>query len=161
MKLKDIFFKPAKSSMIEFIRSLFVGATAFVADFLILVLLKELGNANTLISSTLGFVGGVTVNYMLSTFWAFRSSNVKSSFMRFIIFVAIAIVGLILNYLIIDLFDVYFASILLLGSMLKPERYYMLGKIVATIVVFFWNFFSRKLLLYRNKDKGNESTEQL
>ena len=161
MTLKDVFFRPAKNSMIEFIRSLFVGGAAFFADFLTLVLLKELGNVNTLLSSTFGFAVGVTVNYLLSTFWAFRSSNIKNSFMRFIIFILIAIVGLLINNYIIKLFDEDFSKMLLFGSLIDPKRYYMAGKIVATVVVFFWNFFSRKLLLYRNKKDITENSEQL
>jgi len=152
ISIKDLFVGTAKSNIVEFVRSLFVGAAAFAADFLTLALLKELGNINTLVASTLGFVVGVTVNYLLSNFWAFRSSNVENSLMRFLIFVAIAIVGLLINNLIISLFDVTFAEREIFGNLLQPRRYYMLGKIVATVVVFFWNFFSRKLLLYRNKE---------
>jgi len=152
MNIRDIFFKQAKNSMIEFIRSLFVGAAAFAGDFLTLALLKELGDVNTLVASTLGFVVGVTINYLLSTFWAFRSSNINNSLMRFVIFVLIAIVGLLLNNFIINLFDVTLAQKSIFGSLIETKRYYMLGKIVATVVVFFWNFFSRKLLLYRSKE---------
>lgn len=154
--IKDIFVGTAKNNTIEFIRSLFVGGTAFVADFLTMVLLKELGNANTLLSATLGFVVGVTVNYLMSNFWAFSRSNVENSVIRFVIFVIIAAVGLVINNLIIKLFDETFAEMQLFGSFFNPKRYYMLGKITATVVVFFWNFFSRKLLLYRNKKEAEE-----
>ncbi|MCL1829945.1 MAG: GtrA family protein [Oscillospiraceae bacterium] len=156
MSIRDIFFNPAKNRMIEFIRSLFVGAAAFAADFLTLALLKELGDINTLVASTLGFVVGVTVNYLLSNFWAFRSSNVDNAIMRFTIFVLIAIIGLIINNLIISLFDETLADMQLFGEFIQPKRYYMVGKIVATIVVFFWNFFSRKLLLYRDKKDSEQ-----
>ena len=151
MSIKDIFFGQAKNNLIEFIRSLFVGAAAFITDFLTLALLKELGDINTMLASTLGFVVGVTVNYLLSNFWAFRNSNVSKALVRFIIFVLIAIVGLIINNLIINLFDVYFSEKELFGTLISTKRYYMIGKVVATIVVFFWNFYSRKLLLYRSK----------
>ena len=156
MSIKDIFFKQAKNGMIEFIRSLFVGAAAFAGDFLTLALLKEIGNLDTLIASSLGFVVGVTINYLLSTFWAFRTNSVKNSFARFVIFVLIAIVGLVINNLVIRLFDETLADMQLFGSIIQTSRYYMIGKIVATVVVFFWNFFSRKLILYRPKKTDTE-----
>ena len=156
--IKDLFFKPAKNSFVEFFRSLVVGGVAFVADFLTLALLKELFDVNTMVASTLGFVVGVVVNYLLSAFWAFKSSNVENPYIRFIIFVAIAAIGMVLNNLIIHLFDIYLAERQVFGSVISTSRYYLIGKIVATIVVFFWNFFSRKLILFRNKKV--EETEE-
>jgi hypothetical protein len=35
----------------------------------------------------------------------------------------------------------------------------MIGKIVATVVVFFWNFFSRKLLLFRRAKPEEKAAE--
>ena len=151
IKLKDLFFGQSKNGFIEFFRSLFVGGAAFVADFVTLALLKELAGMGTILSATLGFAVGVTVNYLMSVFWAFRVSNVKNAVARFVIFLAIAAVGLLINNLIIAVFDGYFARKQIFGTLLDPARYYMAGKVIATVVVFFWNFFSRKLLLFRNK----------
>ena len=153
LRLRDLFVGPAKSAFIELFRSLFVGAAAFAGDFVTLTLLKEAGGVSTLLSATLGFVVGVVINYILSAFWAFRNSNIKSGVIRFAVFVVIAIVGLLLNNLIIAVFDGPIAENMLLGEMVAPKRYYMIGKIVATIIVFFWNFFSRKLLLFRSNAK--------
>ena len=155
--LKDLFFKPAKNSLIEFIRSLFVGGTAFVVDFVILALLKELAGVNTLTASTLGFVAGVIVNYLLSVFWAFKSSNIASPYLRFFIFVLIAVAGLLMNNLIIKFFDTTLAQKQIFGTLISSARYYLLGKIAATIAVFFWNFFSRKLLLFRDKKQDDKA----
>lgn len=150
---KDLLVGPAKTPFIEFFRSLFVGGVAFLADFGVLTLLKEAFSFDTILASTLGFCVGVVVNYIMSAFWAFRQSNVKNAVARFAIFVAIAIVGLLINNAIIDLFDVTLAEQRFFGSLLDPNYYYMAGKIVATVVVFFWNFFSRKLLLFRSEKK--------
>lgn len=152
--LKDLFVGSAKTPFIEFFRSLFVGGVAFLADFGVLTLLKEAFSLDTILASTLGFSVGVIVNYIMSAFWAFKQSNVKNAAVRFVIFVAIAIVGLLINNAIIDLFDVTLAEQRFFGSLLNPDYYYMAGKIVATVVVFFWNFFSRKLLLFRGEKKN-------
>jgi len=155
--IKDLFFRPAKNSLIEFIRSLFVGGTAFIVDFATLALLKEVAGVSTLTASTLGFVAGVVVNYLLSVFWAFKSSNIKSPFVRFIVFVSIAVAGLLMNNLIINFFDKTLAEKQVFGSFISSARYYLIGKIAATITVFFWNFFSRKLLLFRGEKQETES----
>ncbi|MCL2539793.1 MAG: GtrA family protein [Oscillospiraceae bacterium] len=153
VRFKDLFLGPAMSGFIEFFRSLFVGGAAFVADFSVLALLKEFAGVSTLISATLGFAAGVTVNYLLSAFWAFRSSNIKSHTARFLIFIAIAALGLLINNVIIAAFDGPLAEGQVFGSVLIPERYYMAGKIVATVIVFFWNFISRKVFLFRGTSK--------
>lgn len=153
IQFKDLFIGAAKTPFIEFFRSLFVGGVAFVADFGVLTLLKEAFSLDTILASTLGFCVGVIVNYIMSAFWAFKQSNVKNALLRFAIFVAIAIVGLLINNAIIDLFDGTLAERRFFGTLLNPDYYYMAGKIVATVVVFFWNFFSRKLLLFRGEKK--------
>lgn len=157
--LKDLFLGSPKTSFIEFFRSLFVGGVAFVADFGVLTLLKEVFLLGTAGAATLGFCVGVVVNYLMSAFWAFKQSNVKNAALRFIVFVAIAAVGLFINNAIIDLFDVTLAERNFFGIFFAPRYYYMLGKIVATVVVFFWNFFSRKLLLFRRSAEQRTESE--
>lgn len=148
---KDLFIGPSKTPFIEFFRSLFVGGVAFIADFGVLTVLKEVFSAETILASTLGFCVGVVVNYIMSAFWAFKQSNVKNPILRFVVFVAIALVGLLINNGIINLFDITLAERRFFGEWFDTGRYYMIGKVVATVVVFFWNFFSRKLLLFRSK----------
>ena len=150
--LKDIFFGSAKNSRVEFIRSLFVGGVAFVADSLLMVLLKEMGGMGAVAAAAVSFVLGVVVNYLLSNYWAFKESNVKNPVRRFIIFTVIAMVGLVMTVLIVDLFDGPFAANVVFGELINPAYYYTVGKVVATAVVFFWNFFSRKLILYRRSN---------
>lgn len=149
--LKDLFIGPAKNAMIEFFRSLFVGGVAFVADFGVLTLSKEFFGASVITAATIGFTVGVVVNYLMSLLWAFRSSSVENAVLRFMLFVVFAIVGLLINNAIISAFDGPLAERGILGSAIDTGYYYMIGKIVATVVVFFWNFFSRKLVLFRGK----------
>ncbi|MBO7407825.1 MAG: hypothetical protein J6V14_09375, partial [Clostridia bacterium] len=37
------------------------------------------------------------------------------------------------------------------------HKYYIIGKVVATVVVFVWNFGMRKLLLYRGKPAADNT----
>jgi putative flippase GtrA len=154
MTLKDWFWGPAKNTFVEFFRSLFVGGVAFVVDAGILVVLKETGLLSATAASIVSFVFGLIVNYLLSVYWVFKQSNVDSASKRFLIFAVCGVIGMAMNSGIIWVFDVPLASAASPGGLISPDRYYMVGKIVSTVVVFFWNFFSRKLLLFRgDKEK--------
>ncbi len=149
--LKKLLIGRAENPKIEFLRSLVVGAVATVADMGVMVLLKEALQLGAVASATVSYGVGIVVNYLLSNYWAFRHSNVKSGTVRFAVFTVIALIGLGINDLIIWAFEYPLAAALVFGGLLRADYYYILGKLVATVVVFFWNFFSRKLLLYRSE----------
>ncbi len=156
--VRDWFFGPARNALVEFFRSLVVGGIAFIVDAGLLIILKEFAGMTAFWASIVSFIFGLVVNYVLSVFWVFRQSNVSNPLVRFAIFTACALVGMALNSFIIWLFDVPFARHLIFGTLINPKRYYIIGKIVATVVVFIWNFLSRKLLLFRGK-KNKEQPE--
>jgi putative flippase GtrA len=127
---------PSRNLKVQLIRSLIVSVISLVADFSALVVLKEGLDVHYLAASTMGFILGVIVNYALSTKWVFALRKLESKHTEFVIFVVICATGLILNLLIIA------AIVESLGID------YRIGKVIATVVVFFWNFFARKKLLY-------------
>ena len=72
----------------------------------------------------------------------------------------IGIIGLGLTQLIIEPFAVegifgkgFFVSNQIFGSLLPVDKYYIVGKVLAVIIVYMWNFFARKFILYRNAEK--------
>lgn len=150
-ELKDWIVGPSRNALVEFFRSLVVGFIAFVVDAGLMIILKEFAGIQAVWASVISFIFGLIINYILSVFWVFRKSNVDNPFKRFAIFAVCALVGMALNSFIIWLFDVPFARSAILGGLFAVERYYIIGKIVATVVVFIWNFLSRKLLLFRGK----------
>gem|GEM_PF-69120 len=157
MNLKQLvrkyFIDPPEQGRVQFIRSLAVGLAATIADMGMLILLKELlGLRNhTMIAATIAFIFGLVTNYLLSTFWAFRGLNTKKRGVEFLIFAIISVIGLIMNNLIIKLFEDVLGPHQFFGSLLPADKYYIVGKIVATVVVFVWNFGMRKILLYSKK----------
>lgn len=56
----------------QFFRYCFVGGFAFVVDFGVMTLLTEVFSVYPVVSSTVSFVAGLLVNYLLSTFWIFK-----------------------------------------------------------------------------------------
>jgi putative flippase GtrA len=121
-----------------------VGGLSFLLDFFLLhVFVKWIG-FSYLLSATFAFGAGFLLNYTLSVLWVFNYRNCHSKRLEFLIFLAVGIGGIILTDLILVIF-----TPLLYGN-------YLVAKIVAVVVVYFWNFFLRRQLLFNGtKPKCN------
>ena len=98
------------------------------------------------------FVAGLLVNYVLSTFWIFKKSKIKNRLAEFAAFAAVGVVGLGINAAIIWFFKDILASKLIFGTLLPQDKYYLVGKLVSTVIVFIWNFAGRKFIIFdKNK----------
>lgn len=115
-----------------------VGLAALFFDYSVLVLLTEFANVNHLLSATAGFFVGLIVNYTLATKFVFKKSKLKNKRMEFLVFSIIGIGGLLftigLMWLLSDFFSVH----------------YTISKGVAVGTVFLWNFYARKLILFKD-----------
>jgi putative flippase GtrA len=135
--LFDLLFKAKnESTAIQLFRYFFVGGVAFLADFCTLFFLTEYVHVYYMISAGISFLVGLIINYMLSTKWVFVNRSVKSKYLEFLLFSLIGAVGLGLN----ELFIWVLTDVLSL--------FYLLSKIITTVIVYFWNFFARKFLLF-------------
>ena len=160
LKVKALFVGDTDNTFIQFFRYLFVGGFAFVVDFGVMTLLKECFGLDPVVSATISFILGLAVNYILSTFWIFRNSKIKNKIAEFAGFAMIGVIGLGINDLIISFFQNFLGYHMVFGGLLPADKYYMLGKIVSTVVVFIWNFFARKILLFsKSKNSNNKSQE--
>lgn len=124
-----------KNLLKQIIRFGFVGGSATLLDYGVMVLLKEALGLDYLTASGISFSVSVIYNYVLSIFWVFQVDKEKSSFVSFVIFLALSLVGLGLNQLLMWL--------LVSGAGI----FYMVSKIAATAVVMIYNFITRKLFL--------------
>lgn len=134
--LNLLFVKKTNNSYIQFLRSTFVGATATVADIGLLYILTDFGHIHYLISAGIAFILGTVINYILSIFWVFKDKKLKSKTAEFIIFSVIGAIGLLLN----ELFMWLFTDI--------ARLHYLISKIISTIIVFLFNFLTRKKFLF-------------
>ncbi|HJB73427.1 GtrA family protein [Barnesiella viscericola] len=141
MKVTDLFHKLFYGStdklLVQFVRYFFVGGFAFVVDFGLLYILTEYAGLHYLLSATLSFIAGLLVNYIISCLWVFNGSKFKNRLVEFLFFAAIGVVGLALNDTLIWLFTDCIGT------------HYMFSKIVAAAMVYLWNFFARKYLVFR------------
>ncbi len=167
MKLKELFISGTNNTFIQFFRSLFVGGIATIADMAVLILCRELFHMSEDIAAVFGFIVGLAVNYIISTLWVFSKAKVKNRVLDFIVFAVIGIVGLGLTQLIIAPFalDGIFGEGILVnnavfGSLLPTDKYYIIGKMLAVVLVYMWNFFARKFLLYNKSEKENFETRE-
>ena len=130
---------PTDNVAIQLFRYGFVGGVAFLVDYGTMILLTEVFGLHYLHSATLSFILGLATNYALSIIWVFNQHDKSHPWAEFLIFAGIGVIGLGLNNLILFLCTD------------KMGIHYMISKIIATVIGFFWNFFARKTILFQQK----------
>ena len=136
--LRALFTKESDNTLIQFIRYIFVGGAAFVADAAALWIISLF--AHYLIAAAAAFIIGLIVNFTLSKLFVF-TDNTHSKAAEFITYGLIGAVGLGITELLMYLFTE------------KMGLYFMLSKIVTAVIVLVWNFAARKIILYRGNNK--------
>lgn len=121
---------------VQLVRYIFVGGIAFIIDFMSLFVLTEYLDIYYLVSAAIAFTLGLLFNYIMSINWVFNKRKYKNIHFEFGMFAVIGIVGLGLN----ELFIWFFTQDL--------QIYYLISKILAAIIILFWNFFARKITLF-------------
>ncbi len=127
----------------QFVRYVFVGGIAFVADFLTLssvhrLLLPDVA-WGLYAGAAAGFIVGSGVNYFLSRRVVFNGMVCKAcnSFSEFFQYILIGLSGL---------------GVTELGMYLGTEQlslHFGIVKVFVTGIVFVWNFSARRFLLYK------------
>jgi len=137
-----------------------VGAVATVVDVSIFHRLNGAG-LHYAISAAVGFLVGIIVSYCLSVRWVFRSRSLENRTAEFAAFAIIGIIGLGLTELVIAVSvivlnhcpriggEVSAIADRLIGHMDARRLYPLVGKGIAIVTVFAWNFGVRRLLLFR------------
>jgi putative flippase GtrA len=121
---------------IQFFRYIFVGGVAFIVDFTSLYVLTDFFGIYYLYSAAAAFILGLMVNYFMSIGWVFNRRKLNSKTVEFSVFALIGIIGLGLN----EIFIWFFTA--------ELNLFYLVSKILAAIIILFWNFFARKITLF-------------
>jgi putative flippase GtrA len=119
-----------------FLRSVVVSLLSFIIDFFACMLLVEKANLGYLGAMTISFTVATVVNYILSTKVIFGHGAMDNPGLEFLAFLGIAAVGLVLNGL-----DMYIFTTLL-------GIYYLVSRVLAGTLVFFFNYFCRRYLIF-------------
>ncbi len=128
----------------EFFRYLIVGGLAFVADYGTLLFLNKVVEVHYLLAATLAFCVGILVNYLGSVKFVFLYRGMKNVHLERGLFLVIGLIGLVINDSLL---------FLLTGVADIPVEY---SKLLTQVLVLFWNFAARKLVLFSQRGK-NES----
>lgn len=151
MSVKE-FWNKRRDLIFEILRYCVVGGIAAVADmaanyvmlYYVLSASKDVSWAVTL-SVTVGFIVGLTTNYILSNIFVFNKESQKKngrSVKAFLIYVAVGIVG-------------YFISVglTLLGTRFIADTgiWYLVLTCFVKVIVLAWNYVGRKILVYKGQ----------
>lgn len=112
-----------------------VGGLAFLIDYGIMVLGKEVFKFDVLVAAGFGFTVSVIFNYIASVKWVFNVNENNSKSKQFITFIIFSIIGLIITEIIM-----YIGTDIIKIS-------YLIVKVGATLIVMVFNFITRKLFL--------------
>ncbi len=131
-----LLYLPTENSLLQLFRYCFVGGSAFLVDFGSYVLLEAIG-IHYLIAGVFSFVFGFALNFLLSRkliFW--EASGTKVAVGELISVLGISAVGLLLT----EVFLFAGTDLLMLDV--------RFSKIIASLIVLFWNYFARKKFVY-------------
>lgn len=145
----DLFVKKSDSTLVQFLRYAVVGGIAFCVDFgvLYLLTLTEFFRHYYLLAATVSFVFGLLTSYSLSVLWVFHRRSVRNPWVEFLLFAAVGVVGLGLNAAII-----WFCTeiVFIRWAAIADKQIRIIGsKVIATVIVYLWNFLGRKLTLFK------------
>ena len=130
-----------KRLSLQIVKYALVGGAAFLLDFSMLFLLTEYLHLYYILSATVAFIAGLLFNYFLSVKWVFNERALSNKLNEFLVFSLIGVIGLLLN-------DGMIWSLTEVGKL-----HYLSSKVLAAVVVFFWNFFARRQVLFISRAK--------
>ena len=133
-KIKQIIATPI---VIKFLRFASVGVAGAIAHYAVLISIVELFGARAIVGSSLGFLVGAAVNYVLNYRYTFQSGKKHTETLPK--FYLIAVIGFVINGLI-----VYFLAHV-------GGANYLLVQVIATAVVLFFGFAANYLWTFVEK----------
>ena len=125
----------------QFAKFCVIGASSTLLDIFISRKLIDVFGMYWLYANTLSFVVSVTNGYIWNSLWTFRGLGADGRHTQYLKFVAVNLVGLVLNILIFGL-----VVLLLMGHLRgnPPKPIWYAAKLTATLLVAAWNFLANK-----------------
>jgi len=135
MNVRNLLNLPSDHFLVQMARYGLVAIIAFIIDFGLLFVFTNYLHIFYLLSATLSFSVSLVANYHLSITWVFPDATGRAKHVQITLFTLIGISGLLLNTAVIG----FCTSAL--------GIYYLYSKLIATVIVFFWSFLSRRYLM--------------
>lgn len=149
-----------KDILFEIIRFLIVGGLATLADYIVFylfnqhILINLNDKVNTFISTTLGFLTGLFINWFLSKF---VYKNINSTLLKerivFIKYVILSVFGYLLTALVMTLTTPIHNNLIINIIGIDVAVYKWLFKILMTLIVLVINYLGRKFIVFKEKNE--------
>ena len=165
----------------ELIKFLITGVVCAIADFLTTSLFLKIciglpSTAQSAIALLAGFIVGVTLNYILSTYWVFKGKQDKSvtkSTKFIVLFVIFSAIAYGLSYGTYELCRIISFNAWQININDSNIQYilkftfwgdalfwlFFLAFFLKTLVGLIWNYFTRKYILYKRKPQKEQQEE--
>lgn len=137
----------------RFFKFLVVGTIGFIVDFGTLTVLVEVFGLRPVVANTFSFSAAVVSNFTFNRYWTYPDSRSKRRRVQLTQFAIVSVIGLAINNTILVLTQTPFDALLRLVGVPGAIRGYIPAKMLATIVVLFWNFFINRYWTYGDVDK--------
>ena len=140
-----------KKFIMQFGSYLIVGVIATIMEWIIIYLFANVMYINTYVSVALAFIISTFANWLAGRLLTFRHAEHRGIVKELASIYGASVIGLLLNELIMWVF----LSFIFKNANATQN---MVAKMIATGLVFFWNFFIRKLVIYKEpagEKKGN------
>ena len=140
-----------QTKMQEILRFVITGGVSFVVEFILLVVLRDTAGLPTLLANAIAFTVSVIVNYFLCLLWVFQGAEGGSRGKQAVFFLT-SLIGLALNELIMFVLGAVLGEDTVLFSFAgRAVSMYMVNKVIATLLVMVWNYFSKRAVLTHSK----------
>lgn len=122
----------------QFLKYCIGGGIGFIIYFGTLYGLTEFANLWYLASATVAFFTSAAANYFFQRYITFKDNKTDKVWQQFLVFSAVAIVGLLINNSILYI-AVEFLNI-----------WYVIAAFMAAAIVLIWNFIANKRITFRH-----------
>lgn len=155
--------KKIKQLLGEVFRFLLIGGFATIVDYAMfylfnLVILSQVKQElNLVISTFIGFVSGLIINWIFSAKFVYRY-NKKTTKKQFILYVLICIAGFAITeggiLIASPLYDTLYVKFLI-----EFDFWKLFTKCLMTVIVLILNYLGRKFLIFKKDKNENEQSE--
>jgi putative flippase GtrA len=157
-------FRDKRQELVRFVKFCVVGTIGTAIDFGVLNLLYNVLGLHQALSNTISVSAATINNYTWSRFWVYPETKHQGGARKFVQFVIVSLIALLLNTGILWIVDHWlFSEPGLLGGLVAPVARQVgmehsvlssnIAKVIATGIVLFWNFFANRVWTFSDVDR--------
>ena len=134
----------SKKNIMQFCSYFVVGGIAAIVEWIMFYIFASICTIYYMIATVLAFLFSTTANWLLGRMLTFKNDQryIHNRWKEILAVFVVSGIGLIFNIIIM------YILVALIGW--DTRRLMTLSKIIATGIVFIWNFLIRKLVIYKN-----------